>query len=536
MAITGRRGFPAQAGVPSGRSSRPFMSGAGPRQADAHRRIRHCGGAPGAKAAWFTQAAQALRTQFPAIRAVVYFESDHQNFGQYFNWRVTTSQSALAAFRAFAHDPVLQCQAPDLSCPAQRLTSGYRDDRRNRAGRTTLAAEPRSIDLREYWLIVRRRWLLVVVHHRARRHRSGRDTPSPQRRPTRRRHRSWSPASRRARSTDFAGQPAGQHEHRAGRRPVAAGHRAGGQDHQLRSRPTLQAAAAKRLSRHGSGHHVDDVQRAADHLESGQPEGRAGGRERFRHRLTWPTGTGSSPDRSRALQSILKSQVTTLQRQIARLTTELSQTSPDRRAHASLEIRLSELTGQASTADSQLASLHDLRRQRRQCHRGRAAHHALRHRPRGHPCPRRPARPAHRAGAGLRTRCLRRPGARPSPAGAQAGSTHPGGPPARRDRPGRPDRTARSGIWRRPSPPRRARTAGPPRPSGRCGPRWSRWRRGRTCAPSSWSPPTPMSPPAALPPSLAWRSPSQAAGSCWSPPICAALCYRRSSTCRTTPG
>ena len=62
-------------------------------------------GTPGAKAAWFTQAAQALRTQFPAIRGVVYFESDHQNFGRYFNWRVTTSQSALTAFRGFAHDP-----------------------------------------------------------------------------------------------------------------------------------------------------------------------------------------------------------------------------------------------------------------------------------------------------------------------------------------------------------------------------------------------------------------------------------------------
>jgi hypothetical protein len=62
-------------------------------------------GAPGAKAAWFMQADRALRKQFPAIRAVVYFNSDHENFGKYFNWKVTTSQSALAAFRAFANDP-----------------------------------------------------------------------------------------------------------------------------------------------------------------------------------------------------------------------------------------------------------------------------------------------------------------------------------------------------------------------------------------------------------------------------------------------
>lgn len=69
-------------------------------------------GTPGAKAAWFSQADRALRTQFPAVRAVVYFESNHQNFGRFFNWRVTTSQSALAAFRAFAHDPYFSARPP----------------------------------------------------------------------------------------------------------------------------------------------------------------------------------------------------------------------------------------------------------------------------------------------------------------------------------------------------------------------------------------------------------------------------------------
>lgn len=56
---------------------------------------------PGEKAAWFARADRDIRTQFPAIRAVVYFDSDHQNY----NWRVTTSVSSLAAFRAFAQDP-----------------------------------------------------------------------------------------------------------------------------------------------------------------------------------------------------------------------------------------------------------------------------------------------------------------------------------------------------------------------------------------------------------------------------------------------
>jgi hypothetical protein len=56
---------------------------------------------PGKKAAWYRQTDRQLRTMFPAIRAVVYFNSDHEGY----NWRITTSASALAAFRAFATDP-----------------------------------------------------------------------------------------------------------------------------------------------------------------------------------------------------------------------------------------------------------------------------------------------------------------------------------------------------------------------------------------------------------------------------------------------
>jgi len=67
-------------------------------------------GAPGAKAAWFRQADYQLRTYFPGIRAVVYFNSDHPDFGKNFDWRVTTSHSALGAFRAFANDPYFRAQ------------------------------------------------------------------------------------------------------------------------------------------------------------------------------------------------------------------------------------------------------------------------------------------------------------------------------------------------------------------------------------------------------------------------------------------
>jgi hypothetical protein len=62
--------------------------------------------APGEKAAWFRQAEHELRTQFGGIRAVVYFDSDHQHF----NWRVTTSRSAFRAFRAFAADPYFRAR------------------------------------------------------------------------------------------------------------------------------------------------------------------------------------------------------------------------------------------------------------------------------------------------------------------------------------------------------------------------------------------------------------------------------------------
>ncbi len=56
--------------------------------------------ASGEKANWFTQARADLKARFPAIRAVVYFDS----FTKY-DWRVDTSTSAFNAFRSMAGDP-----------------------------------------------------------------------------------------------------------------------------------------------------------------------------------------------------------------------------------------------------------------------------------------------------------------------------------------------------------------------------------------------------------------------------------------------
>jgi Glycosyl hydrolase family 26 len=62
-------------------------------------------GGPGAKASWFRQAGQQLQQDFPRIKAVVYFNSQHKNFGLMFDWKIDSSPSSLAAFRALVNEP-----------------------------------------------------------------------------------------------------------------------------------------------------------------------------------------------------------------------------------------------------------------------------------------------------------------------------------------------------------------------------------------------------------------------------------------------
>ena len=61
---------------------------------------------PGDKAAWYRQTETELRTRFPDIKALVYFNSDLAGF----DWRINTSASSLAAFRAFANDPYFRAR------------------------------------------------------------------------------------------------------------------------------------------------------------------------------------------------------------------------------------------------------------------------------------------------------------------------------------------------------------------------------------------------------------------------------------------
>ena|SRR2546421_7544722 len=55
---------------------------------------------PGEKAQWFKDARTALKTKFPAIKAIVYFHSN-----KVYRWRVDTSASAFDAFKAMGLDP-----------------------------------------------------------------------------------------------------------------------------------------------------------------------------------------------------------------------------------------------------------------------------------------------------------------------------------------------------------------------------------------------------------------------------------------------
>ena len=62
---------------------------------------------PGEKAAWVRDAAQAIKTTFPGIRAVVYFDAhvDH-------DWRMRTSPEAFEAFREMASGLAPEAEEP----------------------------------------------------------------------------------------------------------------------------------------------------------------------------------------------------------------------------------------------------------------------------------------------------------------------------------------------------------------------------------------------------------------------------------------
>jgi Mrp family chromosome partitioning ATPase/capsular polysaccharide biosynthesis protein len=217
------------------------------------------------------------------------------------------------------------------------------------------AAEPRSIDLREYWLIVRRRWLLVLtltvlgavlgagyaivtgpVYSATSQVVVTAVTQGPL-----------------DTSTEVNLQVNMSTEQAVAQSPPVIEHAA-----RILGIPaaTLQAAASNRLGVSVPGTSVTTSNVLQISWQAGSPKAAQAGANAFataylsyRHREL--AGQVAS------LQSILTKEVASLQKQIAHLTSELSQVSSGSSAHQGLEIRLNELTSQASTADSQLASL-----------------------------------------------------------------------------------------------------------------------------------------------------------------------------------
>jgi hypothetical protein len=64
----------------------------------------------GSKAAWIRDAREYMKTQMPNLKAFVWFHRGPSMTQTLFDWRVDTSPSALAAFRAMAQDPYFQAR------------------------------------------------------------------------------------------------------------------------------------------------------------------------------------------------------------------------------------------------------------------------------------------------------------------------------------------------------------------------------------------------------------------------------------------
>jgi capsular polysaccharide biosynthesis protein/Mrp family chromosome partitioning ATPase len=222
-------------------------------------------------------------------------------------------------------------------------------------GRDDFAAEPRSIDLREYWLIVRRRWVLVLVvvllgaaaglgYAKA----AGKSysataqvivvglSQGPLNPPTQANVQvNMSTEQAVAQSPPVLEQAA-----------KILGVQSS----------ALQAAAAKRLSVTVPGTSLTTSNVLQITWKSGNAYYAQAGANAlahaylaYRHR--------ELAGQIASLESVLTDQVASLQKQIARVTAQLGTTPSASPAHQNISIKLNELTGQASLAANQLASL-----------------------------------------------------------------------------------------------------------------------------------------------------------------------------------
>ncbi len=62
---------------------------------------------PGQKAAWIAEVAPTLRTHFPKIKAVVYFDSNKYEQGTNFDWRLDSTLASYQAWNTMVRDPYM---------------------------------------------------------------------------------------------------------------------------------------------------------------------------------------------------------------------------------------------------------------------------------------------------------------------------------------------------------------------------------------------------------------------------------------------
>ena len=221
--------------------------------------------------------------------------------------------------------------------------------------RDDFAAEPRSIDLREYWLIVRRRWALILVVTIL-----GALAGLGYAKST---GKSYSATAQVVvagltqgpvnSSTQASSQVNMSTEQDVAQSPPVIDQAA----KTLGVQPSkLQAEAANRLivTVPGTSLTTSTVLQIIWKSDSAH-DAQAGANAfanaylAYRHR--------ELANQIASLQSVLQGQLTSLEKQISHVTAELGNSSTDSPAHQNLSIKLDELTGQAGTAGNQLASL-----------------------------------------------------------------------------------------------------------------------------------------------------------------------------------
>jgi len=218
------------------------------------------------------------------------------------------------------------------------------------------AAEPRSIDLRDYWLVVRRRWVLVmvltVIGAVAGAGYAFGTGPT------------YSATSQvvvtavtqgpLAPSTQASLQQVNMSTEQALAQSAPVMAQAAGL---LQIQPaTLQAAAAKRLTVTVPASTLTTSNVLQIVWKAASPRAAQAGANAFAQAyLAYRHGELASEIAS--LKSALKAQAASLRAQIGQVSTELGRTSSSSSTHQTLVIRLNELTSQSGATDTQLATL-----------------------------------------------------------------------------------------------------------------------------------------------------------------------------------